>query len=576
MMQDNKNLILAFVISIGILLAFDFFLMRPARVAEEARLAQQSETAGELTERPALAPGDDLPAPPEATQPMTREAALEQSPRIVIDTPRLKGSIALRGGRIDDLTMTEYRTSVDKSAPPVTLLSPAGVPGAYFAEFGWAVAQGSGITAPSNDTRWTADNAVLAPGRPVTLRWESPEGVVFTRRYEIDEYYMFTITDRVENPGEGTIALAPYALVSRHGLPQTEGMFISHEGAIAVFGEQLVETKYGDLQDDGRISQRGVGGWIGFTDKYWLTALIPGQDEEFEGRFTHRMAGGDDRFQADYRLGVRRVAPGGAAEVTSHFFAGAKVVKLLDTYEEKLGISRFDRGIDWGWFYWITKPIFYLLHFFHGLLGNFGLAILLLTVCIKALFYPLANKSYVAMSKMKKLQPKMKQLQERYKDDKARLQQEMMNLYRTEKVNPVSGCLPIFVQIPVFFALYKVLYVTIEMRHAPFFGWVKDLSAPDPLTVVNLFGLIPWDPPQMIAIGIWPLLMGLTMYLQQKLNPAPADPVQGKIMLMMPIIFTFILAPFPVGLVIYWTWNNVLSILQQWTIMKRMGVSTEG
>ncbi|MEX1148263.1 MAG: membrane protein insertase YidC [Sphingomonadales bacterium] len=580
-MDQNRNLIIAFVVSLVILLVFDFALMRPQREQAQQRLAEQTEETPEQAEAeadgsivPRLEGRGDIPAGIGASDPeQSRDSLIAGVDRVPLVSPSLHGSISLRGGRIDDLTLTNYRVAVERNARDVDLLSPAGAAQAYFADFGWVAGAGQSIALPDSRAEWTTSGDRLAPGQPLTLTWDNGEGLEFIRTFEIDEDYMFTISQSVRNTTDALVSLAPYALVSRHGTPSTSKMFILHEGLIGVFGEELSEVDYGDIADDGTVVRDGVGGWLGFTDKYWLTALVPNQDERYTGRFSYRQSNGQDRYQADFLLGERTIPPGQTVTVSSRLFAGAKEVKALDRYEDLYGISRFDLGVDWGWFYWITKPIFYLLSWLNGVLGNFGLAILALTVLLKIVFFPLANKSYVAMSKMKKLQPRMVQLKERFGDDRMRFQQEMMALYQKEKVNPMAGCLPILVQIPVFFALYKVLFVTIEMRHAPFFGWVNDLSAPDTLTPVNLFGLIPWDPPSMIAIGVWPILMGLTMYVQQKLNPAPADPIQAKVMAFLPLIFTFILAQFAVGLVIYWTWNNVLSIAQQWVIMKRMGVS---
>ncbi|RMF07916.1 MAG: membrane protein insertase YidC [Alphaproteobacteria bacterium] len=580
-MQDNKNLIVAFLVSLVILLVFDVLVMRPQREAAQQSMAEQAgdkqspAQSGDGAVVPTLEGVSDVPQGGLTSESASRQEALNRSPRVAIETPRLAGSIALKGGRIDDLILTEYKVSLSKDAPPVTLLSPAGAANAYFADFGWVAAPGAPVKLPDREAVWTASGDRLAPGRPLTLTWNNGEGLVFTRTFEVDEYYMFTVTQSVRNESGMPLALAPYGLVTRHGTPETSRMLVLHEGPLAVFGEELAEIDYEDLRADGKVERDATGGWLGFTDKYWLTALIPNQDEHYRARFIYRQKDGLDRYQSDFLLDPRQVQPGEAVTVSSRLFAGAKVVELLDQYENRYQISRFDLGVDWGWFYWITKPIFYTLHYLNEVLGNFGLAILALTVLLKLLFFPLANKSYMAMSKMKLLQPKMVELKERYGDDRVRLQQEMMELYRKEQVNPLAGCLPILVQIPVFFALYKVLFVTIEMRHAPFYGWVRDLSAPDTLTPLNLFGLIPWDPPSIIAIGVWPILMGLTMYLQQKLNPAPQDPVQAKVMAFLPLIFTFILAQFAVGLVIYWTWNNVLSIAQQWVIMKRMGVPVE-
>ncbi|MEM7652937.1 MAG: membrane protein insertase YidC, partial [Pseudomonadota bacterium] len=411
--------------------------------------------------------------------------------------------------------------------------------------------------------------------RPLVLTWDNGEGLIFKRTYTLDENYMFTVNQSVENNTGSPVQLFPFGRIIRHGQPDTLGFFILHEGLVGVFNETLSEIDYDDLIDDGPQKFSSAGGWLGFADKYWLVTLIPGQEDQVDATFRHYLRGGTDRFQVDYLsrsdTGIT-IPAGGRGESESHLFAGAKEVKVLQAYEEQLRIPRFEFAIDWGWLHFITRPFFWALDQINNVVGNFGIAILVLTVIIKLVFFPLANTSYKSMSRMKLLAPEMTKIRERFKDDRVAQQQEMMALYKREKVNPVSGCLPIIIQIPVFFALYKVLFVTIEMRHAPFFGWIQDLSAPDPTTMFNLFGLIPWDPPSLLMIGIWPLLMGFTMWFQQKLNPAPPDPIQAKVFMFLPIIFTFMLASFPAGLVIYWTWNNALSILQQWVIMKRMGV----
>ena len=468
--------------------------------------------------------------------------------------------------------LSDYQVSTAPGAADVALLSPPGAPDTYFVEFGWVPAE-EGTEVPGPETVWQASSDELRPDQPVTLVWENGDGLRFERVISIDDDYLISVTQRVANSGEEAVTLRPYGLISRWGTPATLGFYILHEGPIGVLGGQLEEIDYDDLQEDGAIELPSTGGWLGITDKYWLAALIPDQDRELRATFRHHLADGQDRYQVDYLHPPVTVAPGETVEASERLFAGAKEVELLDRYSEAYGIPLFDRAVDFGWFYFLTKPLFHVLHFFYGLAGNYGVAILLLTLLVKLLFYPLANKSYRAMSKMKKLQPEMMRLREQFGDDKMRMNQELMALYKKEQVNPMSGCLPIIVQIPVFFALYKVLFVSIEMRHAPFFGWIQDLSAPDPTTIFNLFGLIPWDPPSFLMIGIWPLLMGATMLLQTKLNPQPADPMQARIMMLLPLMFIFLFATFPAGLVIYWTWNNVLSITQQWVIMKRMGVS---
>jgi YidC/Oxa1 family membrane protein insertase len=490
---------------------------------------------------------------------------------VKIDTPSLHGSINLQGGRIDDLTLATYHETPDPKSAEIVLLAPAGTPEAYYAEFGW-VPEDRAVAAPTDKTLWTGSAGVLTPTQPLTLTWDNGQGLVFTRNIAVDKDFMFTVTQTVRNTGTAPVRLMPYSLVSRSGMPHTSGYYILHEGPLGVFDGKLNEQKYEDLRKAGTISNETTGGWIGITDKYWLVSLVPDQKEKVTARYVHTVVANTDRYQTDTLGAVIEVAPGASAEQTARLFAGAKQVHLLDAYADKLGITNFDLAIDFGWFYFLTKPFFYALDFLARVIGNFGIAILMLTICVKAVFFPLANKSYQAMSKMKALQPKMQALREKFGDDQARMNQELMAMYKREKVSPVSGCLPIIIQIPVFFSLYKVLFVTIEMRHAPFFGWIHDLSSPDPTTIFNLFGLIPWTPPAMLHLGLWPIIMGVTMFLQQKMNPAPPDPVQQKVFQFLPIVFTFMLAGFPAGLVIYWAWNNLLSVLQQWTIMRRMGV----
>jgi len=582
-MTDQRNLILAIVLSVGIILAFQYLYEIPRIEEQQQRQTEQQredEDSGTITPAPSGEAGTGGEARSgvgvgDATRGgasgLARAEILEQSPRIAIDNGRLTGSLTLEGGRLDDLTLADYRVDIDPESPEINLLNPAGSRNPYFAEFGW-VPLDQGVEVPDSSSVWETSATRLTEHEPVELRWSNGDGLTFHKTIELDENYMFTVTRSVVNETGEPVTLHPYSLVSRWGTPETMGFFILHEGPIAVFDGTLNEIDYGDLQSEG-VEATTTGGWMGFTDKYWLTALIPGQDTEVEANFRHVERGGENRYQSDMLGPARQVPPGERASVTERFFAGAKEVDKLDAYSAEYGIPLFDRAVDFGWFYFLTKPIFHLLSFFHSLVGNYGVAILLLTLAVKILFFPLANKSYRAMSQMKKLQPEMMKLRERYENDKQKMQQELMALYKREKVNPVSGCLPIVVQIPVFFALYKVLFVSIEMRHAPFFGWIKDLSAPDPTTIFNLFGLLPFDPPSFLMIGIWPLLMGLTMFLQQKLNPQPADPMQARIMMFLPLMFIFIFATFPAGLVIYWTWNNILSIAQQWIIMKRMGVS---
>ena len=586
--MDQKNLLIAIAASLVIMLGFQFLPgmlgLAPEPPAPRQATEDGSAPAADGTVRPqapGAAPAASGMAPTAGTTESvaeTREAVILDTPRVRIETPRLSGSITLRGGRIDDLILPDYRLTTDPESPAIVLLSPAGAPDAYFAEVGWTPARGSAVAVPGPDTPWQANGSTLTPERPVTLTWDNGAGLRFSRIYEIDRNYMFLVTQRVENTGAAAVTLFPYALISRWGTPEIEGFYILHEGPIGAFQDVLEEEDYTDVEDEGSFTYEGTGGWIGITDKYWLVALIPDPDALVRGQFLYTGDGKDDKYQADFTgQDATVLAPGTSAEATSRIFAGAKEVKLLDDYAELYEIARFDRAVGFRWLYFLAKPLFYLLDFFYQLIGNFGVAILLLTVVIKILFFPLANKSYRAMGRMKALQPKMTELREQFGDDKQKLQQEMMQLYKREKANPMAGCWPMLIQIPVFFCLYQVLFVTIEMRHAPFFGWIVDLSAADPTTIFNLFGLIPFQVPEMLMIGAWPLIMGVSMFLQQKINPQPADPMQARIMMMLPIIFTFILARFPSGLVIYWAWNNTLSIAQQWVIMKRaMAVGAPG
>lgn len=583
--MEQRNLLLAIVLSLAILIGFQF-VFPPPEPPQQPQEQQTAETADGSTP---TAPGASVPgvgaAPTLGGVPTapSRDEVIGISPRIAIQTQRLSGSIALRGARIDDLTLTQYKETLDAGSPAVTLLSPEGSDKAYFSRFGWAAKPGSDVALPDANTLWTAEGGPLTQTSPVTLRWDNGQGLTFEQTIAIDDNYLFTVTQRVVNNGETAAELAPFGLVSRTGTPDILGFYILHEGPIGWLNDQLAEYDYdGDLKDEFQgqevtITHDTTGGWLGITDKYWLAALVPDQQTPVKTRFVYNQPGGRDHYQSDLIYPTAAVAPGASAETTSRLFAGAKRVPLLEEYQEAYGIPNFDRAVDFGWFPFLTKPIFWALHWLHAALGNFGLAILGLTVAIKLVFFPLANKSYKSMAKMRKLQPKMMELRERFAEDKQRLNQEMMALYKKEGANPLSGCLPILIQIPVFFALYKVMFVTIEMRHAPFYGWIHDLSAPDPTTILNGFGLLPWGAPDLgvlnlLNLGIWPLLMGISMFLQQKLNPQPPDPVQAKVFMLMPIMFTFLLATFPAGLVIYWTWNNVLSMAQQAIIMKRQGV----
>jgi YidC/Oxa1 family membrane protein insertase len=587
--ENNRNFLLAIMLSIGVLFAWQYFFVPKSHPPAGKPPVEQSQQQQQQTEQGPPRPGaqNETPSAGGATGPaagaattLTREEALAQSPRIAIDTPALKGSIALKGGRIDDLTLKDYRETVEPDSPSVILLSPAGAPHAYYAEHGFVGdANAKDLILPGADTVWKpTSQAPLTQSSPITLTYDNGKGLTFTRTIAVDDKYMFSVTDKVVNSGSEPVTLYPYALVSRHETPHVGGYYILHEGLIGVVDGGLQEITYKKAIDKPPAIFKSNEGWLGITDKYWAAVVIPEQGKKFEARLSGSQTEGRDRFQADYLMAPLTVEAGGSAEAKGQVFAGAKEVNLVDTYAERYAIPKFDLLIDWGWFYFLTKPMFFALDFFYKLVGNFGVAILIVTLCIKILLFPLANKSYVSMSKMKKLGPEMQRIKERFADDRMRQQQAMMELYKNEKVNPASGCLPILVQIPVFFALYKVLFVTIEMRHAPFFGWIRDLSAPDPTSVFNLFGLLPYDPSQVpvighfLLIGAWPLIMGFTMWMQMKLNPPPPDPVQQKMFAWMPVFFTFLLAGFPAGLVIYWAWNNTLSVIQQSVIMARQGV----
>ena len=593
-MTDNKNTILAIVLSALVLLGWQYFFAVPQEKARQEQLQaqQQKQTVptpgqpGQVGQPPAQSGTPEVPGQtnaPAAAAPVTREAALAGSPRVSIATDSLQGSIALKGGRIDDLALLKFRETVDPKSPPIFLLSPSGTADPFYAEFGWTGAAGANVKLPTSETVWTqSGSGALSINHPVTLTYDNGEGFEFRRTIAVDDKYLFTLKDEVTNKSANPVALYPYALISRHGTPPTAGYYILHEGLIGVLGDSgLQELTYKNIEDKKAVNFDITNGWLGITDKYWAATLLPDTTARLKARFSTGMLGTIRTYQTDYLLDAQTIAPGATASANARLFAGAKEVAVVNDYDKQLKLNRFDLLIDWGWFYFITKPLFIAIDYLYRLVGNFGLAILIVTVLIKIAFFPLANKSYASMAKMKAVQPQMTALRERYADDKAKQQQELMELYKREKINPLAGCLPIAIQIPVFFSLYKVLFVTIEMRHAPFFGWIHDLSAQDPTNIFNLFGLIPVDPTilpvigQFLHLGAWPLIMGVTMWAQMKLNPAPPDPTQQMIFNWMPLIFTFMLANFPAGLVIYWAWNNSLSVLQQSVIMRKHGAKIE-
>ena len=591
-MTDNKNTILAIVLSALVLLGWQYFFAVPQEKARQEQLQAQKQNLptpaqpGQPARAPAQSGTPQVPGQagaPAAATTIDRAAALAASPRVPIVTGSLQGSIALKGGRIDDLALVKFRETVDPKSPPIILLSPSGTADPFYAEFGWTGTAGANVKLPTSETVWTqAGSGALSVSHPVTLTYDNGEGVEFRRTIAVDDKYLFTIKDEVTNKNSGPIALYPYALISRHGTPPTAGYYILNEGLIGVLGDSgLQEYTYKNIAEKKVVNFDVTNGWIGITDKYWAATLLPDTTARLRARFSTGTLGTVPTYQTDYLLDAQTVAPGATASVNARLFAGAKEVAVVNDYDKQLKLNRFDLLIDWGWFYFITKPLFIAIDYLYRLVGNFGLAILIVTVLIKIAFFPLANKSYASMAKMKAVQPQMTALRERYADDKAKQQQELMELYKREKINPLAGCLPIAIQIPVFFSLYKVLFVTIEMRHAPFFGWIHDLSAQDPTNVFNLFGLIPFDPTVLpvigsfLHLGAWPLIMGVTMWVQMKLNPAPPDPTQQMIFNWMPLIFTFMLANFPAGLVIYWAWNNSLSVLQQSVIMRKHGAKIE-
>ena len=577
MNPENRNMILAIALSMAVLFGWQVFVVGPELEKEAARqqaiAEMQAEDAAAENATPQAA--ETAGATPAGVA-VTESRPADNAPRIIIDAPLVSGSISLAGARIDDVILKGYRETQSEDSPFIQFLQKTSSDLPYFAEFGWA-AGNADQPMPTVDSLWNADRQTLAPGAPVSLSWENGKGLTFRRTLSINEDYLITVDDSVESRLDTPVTLFPYGLVRRHGTPPTTGIYILHEGALGVFDETLREEDYDDMQDaDGGVidvTPETAGGWIGITDKYWLAALIPDQSVRINYAFKS-LGGAEDRYQVDYIASEGQLLqPGGIVASKTRLFAGAKKVSLLDQYSKDFGIPNFDLAIDFGWFYFLTKPFFLVINWLYGILGNFGVAVLGFTVIVKLIFYPLASKSYRSMGKMRLLQPKIQQIREKHSEDRMAMNREMMELYKTEKINPAAGCLPVLLQIPVFFALYKVLFVTIEMRHAPFFGWITDLSAPDPTSVLNLFGLLPYSVgflPPFLQLGIWPILMGISMFLQMRLNPAPPDPVQAKIFQFMPLIFTFLLATFPAGLVIYWTWNNLLSMAQQWYIMRRI------
>ena len=579
MTPETKNLIAAMSLSLAILIGWQLYFVEPELEAERAAAqlaAQQADSQQPVRSGGLNADGTPRLASEEAAAPESDNQDVDKGTRLVIDGPLIAGSISTMGARLDDIVLTSYFETQAEGSPPIKLLLPFDSEQPYYAEFGWVADGTTDITLPQADTIWSAASSAATTSSPLILNWDNGDGFIFQREIGVGQDYMITVTDSVTSTAQSAVTLNSYSLIRRHGTPETDGLYILHEGPLGVFDSTLNEEDYDSLQDAGSkglsYSPLEAGGWVGITDKYWLAALIPDQSNlhSFGMRY---LRGQGDRYQTDILGAGQTLAPGQTISTTTSLFAGAKKVTLLDKYADELGIKNFDLAIDFGWFYFLTKPFFYAINWLYGMLGNFGLAIIGFTGLMRLVLFPLANKSYRSMGKMRELSPKIKKMREDFGDDRAKLNQEMMALYKTEKVNPAAGCLPILLQIPIFFALYKVLYVSLEMRHAPFYGWIKDLSAVDPTSVFNLFGLLPYSVdmlPSFMAIGVWPILMGISMAIQMRLNPPPPDPIQAKIFQYMPIFFTFLLAGFPAGLVIYWTSNNVLSITQQWWITSSM------
>ncbi len=560
-MNDNRNMILAIVLSALVLIGWGFLSERLLPTA-----APQSQKVENGKVKPAPQP-QAAPAPQAQQQKLrARAAVLREAPRVQIRTPSLEGSINLKGARLDDLVLLKERQTIADDSPPVRLLSPAGAPGAYFASFGWS---GQGAEVPGADTQWTASSATLEPGKPVTLSWTNGSGQLFQMVIAVDENYLFSVRQQVQNRGQGAVAVRPYGLVSRADKSHDTSSWTVHVGPIGFLdGAANYDVDWADL-DGGSVKRfTSDGGWIGFTDKYWLTALAPVGSPQIAATFTGTPSGG---YQADFAEAPQVVAPGATVHTDTRLFAGAKEKALLDRYEAA-GIPKLSKAIDWGWFEWFMRPIFDVLNWLFHATGNFGIAIIGLTIIVRLLMFPIAQKQFKSFAAMRKVQPKLKALQEKYKNDRARQQQEMLKLYKDEKINPAAGCLPILLQIPIFYALYKVLLVSVEMRHQPFALWIQDLSAPDPLTPINLFGLLNFTPPGLLHLGVLPILLGVTMWLQFKLNPQQMDPTQQQIFALMPWVMMFILAPFAAGLVLYWVTSNILTILQQWWLYRRFGL----
>ena len=559
--MDSKNVLLAVILSTAVIVIWSVMFPPP----EIENTTSDNTTIVEKNESKPQAPKIKIKEPDKK---ITRQDAIKQSDRINISNEKIFGTISLNGALIDDVTLKNYKETLNEDSKQVVILNPKKSENGYFLETGWATSEN--IKVPNHNSKWRViGNNTLAPKQPVTIQWNNNEGLIFKKKLTIDDKYLIIVEDSVQNLSQKNINLFHYSQITRNKKPDVQNFYILHEGLIGVVGEELKELSYEDIIEK-KEAYKNNSGWFGITDKYWLSAIIPQKGKNFNAEFTY-----DKQFKANYIITDPTIINSNETKKNvATLFIGAKEVSVVDGYAEQSGINKFDLAIDWGWFFYFTKPIFFVIDYLYKISGNFGIAIILLTAAVRLIFFPLANYSFVSMAKMKALQPEMQRLKDLYKDDKQKIQMEMMNLYKREKVNPVSGCLPVLIQLPFFFAIYKVLFVTLEMRHAPFFGWIQDLSAPDPTTIFNLFGLIPWDPPSFLIIGIWPILMGLTMWIQQKLNPAPPDPIQAKIFMFFPFFLTILLASFPSGLVVYWTINNVLTMAQQYVIIRKTKTKT--
>ena len=558
--MDTKNVLFAVILSTIVLIFWSTFFEPPII---DQQINENKISKNENSSSPSI---DNK----EIKNEIVRADSINKTNRIKIENRNIKGSISLQGAIIDDIIFKNYKESLN-SEDDVIFLNPKNSKNEYFVGTGWAAGGNNKIKLPLESTIWEVKgNNVLTPNNPVTLEWNNNEGLIFTKKIDLDEKFLFKITQAIKNNSNKSFQFYPYAQITRNEKPVGRQIYILHEGFLGVFGEELKEKDYDDIEKE-KFSINSSKGWLGITDKYWLTAIVPEKGKDFKAEFTYK----DSKYRASYIIREATILnPSSYVTNEINTFVAAKEVRVIDEYAQQLDIEKFDLAIDWGWFYFFTKPLFFIIDYFFKLTGNFGLAIVIITALIRLIFFPLANYSFKSMAKMKILQPEMVRLKELHKSDKVKLQQEMMALYKREKVNPVSGCLPVLIQIPFFFAIYKMLYVTLEMRHQPFFGWIKDLSDRDPTSIFNLFGLIPWDPPTFLLIGAWPILMGISMFVQQKLNPTPPDPIQAKIFMFFPIFLTIILAPFPSGLVVYWTVNNILTITQQWIIMRGTKVKT--